>query len=151
MIFDKFVNCNRYYSSNENFNKAFDFIKKAIAENLPVGKYEIDGEDVFASVQEYVTKLPDDAKFEGHRKYIDIQFIVSGQEKMLVFDIDKAVSATDYNKEKDVEFFMDFNKTCCNVVENGEYCIFFPNDIHKPGLAVFEQSKVKKVLVKIKV
>ena len=151
MIYDTLNNCARYYGINKNFEKAFDFIKKAIAENLPVGKYELDGKNLFASVQEYTNKNYEDAKFEGHREYIDIQFIVTGEERMDVVDIQKANKMIDYNPEKDVEFFTDTDLASVSTVTANEYCIFYPNDIHKPGLAVKEKSQVKKVLVKIKI
>ena len=86
MIFDNIKNKELYLSINDGFKAGFDFIEKAIKENLPVGKYEIDGKKVWASVQEYLSK--DEAKAEAHRNYIDIQYIVSGKESMLNANID---------------------------------------------------------------
>ena len=71
MVFDSIKNCELYYGVHKNFEKAFDFIKKATAENLPVGKYELDGKDLYASVQEYTSKTEQESKFEGHRNYIE--------------------------------------------------------------------------------
>ena len=150
MIFDTFKNKELYYCVNENFKKAFDFIEKAVSQNLAVGKYEIDSDKVYASVQDYETKDYEVAKFEGHRKYIDIQYIISGTECMEVVDISKAIPNTEYNETKDVIFFEnnDFSKKC--VVQDEEFGIFFPHDIHKPGVA-FENKKsnVKKIVVKV--
>ena len=151
MIIDKLENCNLYYGSHENFEKAFDFIKKALAENLPVGKYELDGKNLFASVQEYNSKEESLARYEGHRKYIDIQFIVSGKEYVEVTDIAKTSSITEYNEEKDVEFFATKEAVWKGVWTENEYGIFFPHDIHRPGMRVNGVSApVKKILVKIK-
>ena len=150
MIFDTFKNKELYYCVNENFKKAFDFIEKAVSQNLAVGKYEIDSDKVYASVQEYETKDYDVAKFEGHRKYIDIQYIISGTECMEVIDISKAKSNTEYNETKDVIFFEnnDFSKKC--VVQDEEFVIFFTHDIHKPGVAFKnKKSNVKKIVVKV--
>ena len=58
MILDNINNCSMYSCMHKYFETAFDFIKKAVAENYAVGKYEIDGENLYASVQEYNTKLP---------------------------------------------------------------------------------------------
>ncbi len=150
MIFDTLQNCEKYYALHTGFDQAFAFIKKAVAENYAVGKYEIDGRKIHASIQEYNSKAEADAKFEGHRKYIDIQYIASGAEIMQVVDIQKASLKTDYNQEKDVEFYHDTDKAGNTLVEAGEYGIFFPNDIHKPGLSVLGNSApVKKILVKI--
>jgi YhcH/YjgK/YiaL family protein len=151
MIIDKIENCQLYYGAHPNFEKAFAFIKKALAENLPVGKYELDGKNLFASVQEYNTKEEQLARFEGHEKYIDIQYIVSGAEYVEVTDIAKAQSITPYNEEKDVEFYQATQKIWQGVWTANEYGIFFPHDIHRPGMRVDGVSTpVKKILVKIK-
>lgn len=148
MIIDNFKNRETYYACHKGFKIGFDFIKNAIKENLEQGKYEIDGKNVYASIQEYTTK-PDSEKFEGHRNYIDIQYILSGQETMECAEIDQCETITPYNDEKDVEFFvcngfkskMEFGKD--------DYAIFFPNDIHKPGVMLDAQSPVKKIVVKV--
>lgn len=152
MVFDKLENCSAYYGMHKNMEKGFDFIKEAIKKNLPVGKYEIDGKEIFGSVQEYETcPVYEEKKFEGHEKYIDIQFIISGKEYMQISHISDMESKTPYNDEKDVEFYHDNDSFAEAVVTDNGYGIFFPQDIHKPGLAPEKTSgKVKKVLVKIK-
>lgn len=152
MVFDKLENCSAYYGMHKNMEKGFNFIKEAIEKNLPVGKYEIDGSDVYASIQEY-ENCPnyEEKKFEGHKNYIDIQFIVSGSEYMQVSHISDMKSKVPYNAEKDVEFYFDDTSFADAVVSENGYGIFFPQDIHKPGLAPNKVSqKVKKVLIKIK-
>lgn len=151
MIFDNMKNYELYCGCHKNFKKGFEFIEKAIAENLPVGKYEIDGKELYASVQEYNSKLPQDGKFEGHQNYIDIQYVVWGVEVIEVADISKAVSKAPYNPEKDVEFYEDINLAHKCIIEAGEYGIFFDHDIHKPGLAFNESAPVKKIVVKVKI
>ncbi len=152
MVIDNLNNCKLYFSMHKNFEKAFDFIKKAIQENLPVGKYEIDGKELYASVQEYNSKLRADAKAEGHNNYIDIQFVVSGTEAADVFDISKATPKSEYNSDKDVMFYEDFDgANYCKIGAN-EYGIFFPHDIHKPGMSINESpAAVKKIVVKVKI
>lgn len=152
MIVDNLKNCHQYYSVNGKFERAFAFIEKAVKENFAVGKYEIDGKEIFASVQEYTSKLKEDGNYEGHRNYIDIQYIISGIEVIEVADISKMSLKTEYNEIKDVEFYDDCNTAGMAVLQSGEYGIFFPHDIHKPGLA-FKNSPayVKKIVVKIKV
>lgn len=148
MIYDNNKNKEKYYSLHDGFKLGFDFIQKAITKNLPVGKYEIDGKRVWASVQEYLSK--DEAKAEAHRNYIDIQYIVSGKELMKVACIEKCKSKVEYNEEKDVEFF----EPCGNVeliCEKGEYAIFFPTDVHTPGLKLNENEQVKKIVVKVQI
>ena len=105
MIIDKIENCGQYYGMHKNFQRAFEAIKNALDKDMPVGKYEIDGADLFISVQEYNTKLEENARFEAHRKYIDIQYIVSGEEVVEVTDISKTSVETEYNEAKDMEFY----------------------------------------------
>lgn len=150
MIVDTLKNCGTYYGSNERFKAAFDFIKKAVKENLPVGTYEIDGRNLFAFIQEYETKLPEESAFEGHRNYIDIQYIVSGTEVMMVADISKMKESCEY--KEDIVFFDDYEKASICVIEAGKYGIFFPWDAHKPGLCFGEKpEKARKIVVKVRI
>ncbi|MBQ8427549.1 MAG: YhcH/YjgK/YiaL family protein [Clostridia bacterium] len=151
MIKDNLNNCALYFGANMNFEKAFNFIKTAIKEDLPVGKYEIDGTNVYALIQEYTSKLSGDAKNEGHRNYIDIQFVINGEEVIEVCDISLSKIKTDYNPEKDVEFYFDAEKPTTCILNKGEYTILFPQDVHKPCIALNEnQAPVKKIVVKVK-
>ena len=152
MVFDNIKNCELYYSMHPRFKEAFDFVKKAIAENLAAGKYEIDGKELWASVQEYTSKLESEAKAEAHKNYIDIQYIVSGVEVIEGFDIDKATPKSEYNDVKDVMFYEDEANVTKGVLNADEYGIFFPRDVHKPGMCLDgKQDAVKKIVVKVKV
>lgn len=152
MVFDNLKNCELYFGMHPRFKEAFDFIKKAITENLAVGKYEIDGKELWASVQEYTSKLESEAKAEAHKNYIDIQFIVSGIEVIEGFDIDKATPKSEYNAIKDVMFYEDETNASKGILNANEYGIFFPHDVHKPGMCLNgEQDTVKKIVVKVKI
>ena len=152
MIIDNLKNCGLYYGTHKRFESAFDFIKKAEAENLEIGKYEIDGKNLYAIVQEYTTKLPEDAKFETHKNYIDIQYIISGREEMEVCDLSRAEATTEYNGEKDVQFFVPKAETTKLTMQAGDYAIFFPDDIHMPGVSPKgENVAVKKIVAKVRI
>lgn len=152
MICDNLRNCETYYGINSRFEQAFDFIKKAVAENYPVGRYEIDGDNLYAMVQEYNTNLLANAKFEGHKRYIDIQYIVSGEELMKVADISKVTASTEYDAGKDCGFFENAGDASVLLVQQGEYAIFFPQDIHMPGVAPNDKpAAARKIVVKVKV
>ena len=152
MVFDNLKNCELYYGMHPRFKEAFDFIKKALSENLAVGKYEIDGKELWASVQEYTSKLENEAKAEAHKNYIDIQFIVSGTEVIEGFDLQKATPKSEYNDVKDVMFYGDNSNSTKGILSENEYGIFFPNDVHKPGMCLNgNQTTVKKIVVKVKV
>lgn len=150
MIFDNIKNCEMYYGVNPKFKKAFEFIEKAVKENLETGKYEISGKEIYASIQSYDSKLKDNAKFEGHKNYIDIQYIVEGREMMGTLEISKAVIKGEYNPEKDVMFYEDSEIASYCITEQGDFCIFYPHDIHCPGVSLNNMpSGVKKIVVKV--
>lgn len=150
MIFDRIENRRIYENLHVGFSSAFDFIEKAVSEGLGVGRYDIDGDRVYAMVQEYETR-EDWALFEAHRRYIDIQFIVSGSEYMECTDICNCKDHTPYDVEKDAGFY-----TLCGLKRgiemlDGDFVIFYPHDAHRPTLRLGECKQVKKVVVKIAV
>lgn len=150
MIIDKIENASCYAENNEKFQKGFDFIKKALRENLTTGKYEIDGEAMYASVQEYETFAEEGRVFEGHRKYIDLQFVAKGREKLDVIDITRAKEITPYNDEIEAAFFTPQEKPWSGILSAGDFAILFPHDLHRPGSrAEGIPEKVKKIIVKI--
>ena len=152
MVFDNIKNCQLYYPMHKNFQKAFDFIKKAIAEDIPLGKHEIDGKDLFANIMEYTIAPEKEGIYEGHENYIDLQFIVAGAERIDVTEIDRTTVTSPYNPEKDVAFFDGGYGLVRGALESGDFAILFPNDIHRPGMpARNESTYVKKIVVKVKV
>ena len=152
MIIDHLKNCAQYVSVHENFQKAFDFIKKAVAEDLPIGRYEIDGDSVYGIIQAYDSKAKEDCKLEGHKRYIDIQYMVSGHEAFEIADIAKVSAKTEYNDVKDVMFYHDADVMNTAVLQENEFGVFFPWDIHRPGIAAKGKSvPVKKIVMKVKV
>lgn len=149
MIIDNLKNIRDYSSINENFKKAFDFLNNTDLKNLELGKYEIDGDKVFASVQEYVTKIDEEKRYESHEKYIDIQVIIEGQEIMGYAKAEDLAVSEDMRPEKDVIFYHPTLKGSSIKFYEGDYAIFFTEDGHRPGCALGECSKVKKVVVKV--
>ncbi|MGK9368754.1 YhcH/YjgK/YiaL family protein [Melioribacter sp. Ez-97] len=149
MILDQIKHTEIYYPLGENFRKAFEFLKSSDLENIDEGKYEIDGDNVFAVVQNYDTKPRTAGKWEAHKKYADIQFIVSGKEKIGFSFPTKMIVTEDYNPDKDLMFLKGEGEFL--ILESGYFAVFFPTDIHMPGIAVNLSTPVKKVVVKVKV
>ena len=151
MVLDHVRNWEAYASLHGKFREAFAFIDRAVAEGLPAGKYALDGDALYASVQEYTSKEAANAKFEGHQCYIDIQYIISGTEVMQFADITKLAETIPYDPMKDCGFYEDPNAAAGSAVfGTGDFAIFFPQDIHKPGLCSGTPSPVKKIVVKVK-
>ena len=139
--------------ANSRLGKALHYIRDARTANLADGRYEVEGEQVYALVQSYQT-IPMDAnaKYEAHRKYIDIQFILAGREVMGWAPLEKMTVTKAYSEEKDV-----CNGTCrmdeatAVKVDAGEAAIFFPSDAHAPKLAYGEPGGIKKIVMKVMV
>ena len=152
MIFDNIRNCEIYYGVNSKFEKAFKFIKKAIEEKAEVGKYEIDGDEIYAFVQSYESRLKEGCIFEGHKKYIDIQYVIEGREMLGVIDISKSEIKDEYKEEHDAAFYSRNDASSYCIAKEGDFCIFYPHDIHSPGVACNNvPSNVKKIVVKVRV
>ena len=136
------------YAKRYGFEKAFEFLKNA--KELEAGKYPIDGDKLFAIVQENVPKKPDEAKFEAHKKYIDIQYIISGKERIDFSPLEDMSVLAEYNPEKDVSFLSGEARSSL-ILKDGDFAVFFPEDAHRPGIEAEESQKlIRKVVVKIK-
>ena len=149
MIYDRLSNCEQYYVFGDKFKKAFDFLKNTDLKNIEDGSYEIQGQEIYANIQSLNTKSPEEKKWEVHRKYIDIQYVISGEEKMgygVLEDFNQITQA--YDEQKDVEFLNGDTFNFVNVQE-GDFVVFFDNDVHAPMLAINESMLIKKVIVKI--
>lgn len=140
-----------YFKNKERWEKAFTFLRDSDLTKLAVKRYDIDGDNLYASVSEALTKNEEDAKFEAHRKYIDIQHVIIGSEQMSVTPLsDKKEELVPYDPAKDVEF-MTVNKTVSYVATPDKFFIFFPGDIHRPSVKIGENKIVRKVVVKVKI
>lgn len=113
------------------------------------GKYEILEDKVFAIVQEYTSKPITECKFEAHKKYIDIQYIVKGEEKIGVSDLSDFKELTPYNEEKDIIFLSSDKKAEFIKLQEKEFMILTPEDAHMPSIAEGKPNYVKKVVVKV--
>ena len=137
-------------SVHPRFASAFEFIKKAVKEDLADGNYEMDGKDIFAFISSYKTKTESEAKFEAHKKYIDIQCILSGTEVIGFESPEETELVEDYKDGGDICFYSlnkDYDKV---VLKSGEFAIIMTDELHAPCLSLRDEpTDVKKVVVKI--
>lgn len=140
-----------YFKNKERWDKAFEFLKTANLEELAPGRHDIDGDNLYAAVSEYITKDPEEASYESHRQYADIQYVVSGKELMGLAPSSKLKEVLiPYDISKDIEFMTVGDATILNA-SPGRFFMFFPDDLHCPGLKDGENSPVKKVVIKVKI
>ena len=140
----------RQYQLNKKYwDEAFAFIKNNDLEKLAKGKYPIDGEHVFASITEDATKDFDKTNWESHRNYIDLQYIIEGEEKIGVSPVAKATVTKPYNEKHDAANYTADGKIYSAVP--GTFFLFFPSDAHRPSITPGGNKVVKKLVIKIEV
>lgn len=153
MIKDNIKNANLYYSLSPLIEAGLKYLEYTDFPKVECGKYEISGNDVYAIVQEYTSKVKEEGRFEAHKKYIDIQYVIKGSELMGYGEISNFDEATEYSEEKDLVFLEPKNTCLKDFITTGEreFVIFCPSDAHMPSIAIDTPNYVKKVVVKVAV
>ena len=140
-----------YFKNKERWDRAFDFLKSNDLSGLELRRYDIDENNLYAPVSEYITKNEEDARYEAHHIYIDIQYVVSGKELIGIAPISQKKDVLEpYDITKDIEF-LTVNGGENRLAMPDRFFIFFPEDAHRPGLKDMENSPVRKIVVKVKV
>lgn len=152
MIFDKMNNISDYFDELPLLKKVADFVDEFNKNKLDDGTYEIDGKCVFAMVQSYRTKQQTpEMMFEAHKKYIDLQYIINGIEKIRWASLDKVELVEEkYSSGGDIAFYegdamFDFTLT------KNTFLLLYPSDAHLPGLSADKDVNVRKIVFKIQV
>jgi YhcH/YjgK/YiaL family protein len=148
VILDQLKHAGAYRKLGERFAVGFDYLITTDFAAVADGRYEIRGEDVYAMVQSYDTKPQSEGRWESHRRNADIQYVISGHERMGVAPIGGMKVQTPYDEKSDVAFFTGSGQFLR--VNQGSFTIFLPHDVHMPTLAVDSPVAVKKVVVKVK-
>lgn len=137
--------------TNEMIKYITDKLIPFIEFDLTPGRHELEG-DSYYNVDIYTAKDPAICRYEAHKKYIDIQYMVEGEELIYVTDIDNLQVSEPYSEEKDVMFFTGGEDIKPEIMTSGKYLIFNTQDGHKPSVRVGETgSEVKKVVFKVKI
>lgn len=140
-----------YFKNRERWDKAFAFLRSNNLKDLEVKRYDIDGDNVYAPVSEYLTKNEEDARYEAHRKFIDIQYVISGREQIGIAPLTARNETLEpYIEANDIEF-LTVNGGVNHPATPDRFFIFFPEDAHRPGLKDGENSMVRKIVVKVRI
>ncbi len=152
MISDHCINWKAYSAiAPDIFKAAFDFIKTVTPETEDK-RYDLCGNDVYALVQKYTTRLLNDGKMEAHRKYVDIQAVISGTEIIGVSSIAGLKEISAYNDEKDCELF-EYNSKISSLIKlcPGDFMLLYTGEGHMPCIAIDgKQTEIKKVVIKVR-
>ena len=140
-----------YYNLSSKIEEALKYLENNNLKNFANGKYEILGDDIYVNIQDYQTKPLSEGKWEAHRKYIDIQFMIEGEEKIGVGEIQNFKTFEEYDEVRDVEFLTTNAHAQFIQMNKSDYLILYPYDVHMPQISVNDSAYVKKAVVKVKV
>ncbi|WP_165452576.1 YhcH/YjgK/YiaL family protein [Paenibacillus thalictri] len=149
MIYDHVDNAELYVALHEKFAAAFQYLQEQPLDTMKPGKYEIEGDELFLLLQSYPTRPLEQGFWEAHRRYIDIQVMLEGTERMGVAQTGRMTVTEDHLEEKDYKVltgegdFLDVRAGC--------FTIFFPGDAHMPCLAAGSSQQIRKAVFKVKI
>ena len=149
MIIDSNRNAAIYKGIGARIQKALAYLAKTDFTGVAPGRYELDGGNVFALVQEYETKPPATGIWEAHRRYIDVQFVAAGIETMGYAPIGSLSVTQPYSSDGDCVLLAGTGDFV--TARAGTFVVFFPDDAHMPCLACGAPASVRKVVVKVAV
>ena len=148
MILDDLKNAASYHGLGERFERAFEHLRTTDFAQLSEGRHGIEGRDLVAILQTYETKPLEQGRWEAHRIYADIQFMLRGNERMGIAPLHAMTVTEAHDAEKDVAFFNGRGQFI--IVESGQFAIFLPQDVHMPTLNVDRPETVTKVVMKVR-
>ena len=130
---------------------ALEHLRDTDFTNLPAGKYDLQGRDIYVQVIDMKTKLMSESRAEVHRQYIDVQFLFSGAEKVgFAAETGRNLMAEDLLAERDLIFYTGMENESTITMVPGNFAMFFPRDVHRPGVAVDQPMAIRKVVVKVR-
>lgn len=132
------------------FRAAYAFLSRPDLAELPCGRVDIDGDDVFANVQRYDTVPAAQKDLEAHRRYFDVQFVVSGEEQIEVAPLAGLPETRPFDEEGDFGLYETPAETTAVVLRAGDFAVLAPEEAHKPGCALGEPCAVCKIVVKVR-
>ena len=134
----------------EKISEALDFMKNVKFDEMELGRHDIN-EDFFLLIQKYNSKEASEMRFESHKNYVDIQYVVEGKESIGIAAVSAMKVSEAYVPERDVEFYEEPEMAAEFVLTDGSYAILYPADAHKPGVRVGESVPVKKMVGKVRI
>jgi len=146
MIIDRLDNPALLSSLPPRLRQAIAYLRSTDPNTIPLGRHDLDGDRLFALVQEYTTRVRGQCVWEAHRRYIDVQYVVQGVERMGYMNIGLARERDPYDPSRDVVFFEPGEDEV--TVRAGMLAIFGPEDVHSPGGAAGTPGPVRKIVIK---
>lgn len=147
MIYDSLENLERYVELSENFATAVAYVLMNDITTLPIGRTDIDGDNVYAMVMDIKTEESEKRDFEIHQNYIDLQIPLEGAE---LFEVayGETKETKPYNAQTDIQFVSGVASAAATLCE-GRFAAFLTGEVHKTGVRAFGSKHSKKILFKI--
>lgn len=149
MIIDTLTNADLYRHLSPRIEAGLDYLRSTDISRLDPGRHEIDGANLYVMVQRYETKPLETGKWEAHRKYIDIQYVASGMEKMGYANLETLTVTQAYDEAND--YLLLRGEGDFLTVRAGTFVLFAPADAHMPSMAINRPQPVVKAVVKVRV
>jgi YhcH/YjgK/YiaL family protein len=146
VVSDLLANAHLYTALGTRIAQGLQFLADTDLASLAPGKHEIDGNRLFALVSDYTPKPPAEGRWEAHRRYLDLQYVVSGVERMGVAPTSR-MTETDYQADRDLAWLEGEGDLL--TFGAGQFMILWPGDAHMPGIDAGVPGTVRKVVVKI--
>lgn len=151
MIFQSINTDYKSFGYSKALVKALDYLKSHDFNAMECGVYEIDGKDMFVQVFDYTSRSFDQCRPEFHKEYLDIQYWPGKVEEKIGFAIkDSSLGVVEEHLDRDLYFTTEPKDEKIIKVEGGDYVVFFPQDVHRPGIVVDETRTYRKVVLKLR-
>lgn len=139
-------------ATTARLSRALEWIAQTDMAALEPGRYDIYGDEIYANVMEVTTALPADKQFEAHRRYIDVHYVIKGEELIGVAPVGECPTTQEYVQTDDFSLHTDPAdpaRVTWALLREGELCVTPPADAHKPACAASAPAPLKKVCVKV--
>jgi len=134
----------------EKIAEAIAYISTLRFEEMELGRHDVN-EEFYVNLQAYNTKAFEDTRFEAHRQYVDVQFMVEGTERIDVAAAALLEVEDAYDEQVEAMFLKAPKHAASVVLTAGGYVVLYPEDAHRPGISVQESVPVKKIIGKVRV
>lgn len=149
MIFGNIDNIEEFSFLEDSVKECFDYVKTHDLKSFEKGCHEIDGDRLFVNIVEYETTTPENRFWEAHKDYLDVHFMICGEEQIDVNFI-KNMELKEYVKEDDF-LPMEGNKNSDVCLSEGDFLVCYPNDAHRTAIKVNEPKNIKKAIFKVQI
>lgn len=149
MVADSMERLRKYEGELTDIGKIVDYLSTVNLMELPVGRYPIPDTEAYFQIQKYMTKLPGEGRWEAHRKYIDVQCVLSGEEYIGWAPIESLEKDGEYDQENDLQWLKESEGNTKVILKANQFGVFFPTDAHMPGCAIQESVENRKMIIKV--